>query len=139
MGSVSFSVRGTDLCPKPKIDDDPEPAPRPAAKTPPADARDFAAKEGSAALTLCQNDRVMSGAFDCYRVQRAVYNYRIAHAGEVSPEPLIKLLDKLDCSECIVDFRVKGWAQSAAQSRGLPAKAADCVAEHFLTHLHAEP
>jgi hypothetical protein len=129
--------------PTPKDDDDVEPTvvqkqPRPAAPTP-ADARDFATKEAQAALTICQNDRVMSGAFDCYRIHRTVYNYRIAHAGDAKPEPLVKLLDKLDCSECIVDFRVKGWAQSAAQSRGLPAKPADCVAERFLTTLKAEP
>jgi len=125
--------------PTPKDDDDLEPAPRPAPKTPAADARDFATKEAQAALTLCQNDRVMSGAFDCYRIHRTVYNYRIAHAGEVSPEPLVKLLDKLDCSECIIDFRVKGWAQSAAQSRGLQLNAANCVAERFLTNVKAEP
>jgi hypothetical protein len=125
--------------PTPKVDDDPESAPRPAPKTPSTDIRDFAQKEGSAALTLCQNDRIMSGAFDCYRIQRTVYNYRIAHAGDAKPEPMVNLLDKLDCSECIVDFRVKGWAQSAAQSRGLQAKPADCVAERFLTALKAEP
>jgi len=125
--------------PTPKVDDDPEPAPRPTPKAPAADARDFATKEAQAALTICENDRVMSGAFDCYRIHRTVYNYRIAHAGEVSPEPLVKLLDKLDCSECIVDFRVKGWAQSAAQSRGLQLNAANCVADRFLTNLKAEP
>ncbi len=125
--------------PTPKVDDDPEPAPRPAVKTPAADARDFATKEAQAALTLCQNDRVMSGAFDCYGVHRAVYNYRIEHAGEISPEPVVKLLDKLDCSQCIVNFRVKGWAQSAAQSRGLQLNAANCVAERFLINIKAEP
>ena len=125
--------------PTPKIDDDPEPAPRPAAKTPAADARDFATKEAQAALTICQNDRVMSGAFDCYRIHRTVYNYRIAHAGEVSPEPLVKLLDKLDCSECIIDYQVKMWAKSAAQSRGLQLNAAECVAERFVTNVKAEP
>ena len=125
--------------PTPKDDDDVEPAPRPAAKTPAANIRDFAQKEGSAALTLCQNDKIMSGAFDCYRVQRTVYNFHIAHAAEVSPEPLVKLLDKLDCSDCIIDFRVKGWAQSAAQSRGLQAGAAECVAQRFVTNLQAEP
>ncbi len=125
--------------PTPKVDDDPEPPQKQPRPAPAADARDFAQQEGSAALTLCQNDRVMSGAFDCYRIQRTVYTYRIEHASDVNPEPLVKLLDKLDCSECIVDFRVKGWAQSAAQSRGLPAKAADCVAQRFVTNLHAEP
>ena len=126
--------------PTPKPDDDPEPQQqRPAAKTPAADKRDFAAKEGSAALTLCQNDRVMSGAFDCYRMQRTVYTYRIEHAGDVSPEPLVKLLDKLDCSQCIIDYMVKMWAKSAAQSRGLQLNAADCAAERFLTNVKAEP
>ena len=125
--------------PTPKPDDDPEPPPRPVAKTPAADIRDFAGKEGSAALTLCQNDRVMSGGFDCYRVQRAVYNYRIAHAADVRPEPLVNLLDKLDCSQCIIDYLVKMWANSAAQSRGLQASAAECVAQRFVTNLQAEP
>jgi hypothetical protein len=125
--------------PTPKADDDPEPPPRPAPKTPSTDIRDFAAKEGSAALTLCQNDRVMSGAFDCYRVHRAVYNYCIEHGGDVSPEPVVKLLDKLDCSECIIDYQVKMWARSAAQSRGLQPHAADCVADRFLTNVKAEP
>jgi hypothetical protein len=126
--------------PTPKDDDDPEPQQqRPAAPTPSANIRDFAAKEGSAALTHCQNDKIMSGAFDCYRVQRAVYNYRIEHAADVRPEPLVNLLDKLDCSQCIVDYLVKMWAKSAAQSRGLQANAADCVAQHFVTNLQAEP
>jgi hypothetical protein len=127
--------------PTPKVDDDPEPQiaqkqPRPA---PAPDAREFATKEAQAALTICQNDRVMSGAFDCYRIHRTVYNYRIAHAGEVSPEPVVKLLDKLDCHECIIDYQVKMWARSAAQSRGLQPNGADCVAQRFLTNVQAKP
>jgi hypothetical protein len=31
------------------------------------------------------------------------------------------------------------WAKSAAQSRGLQPNAAVCVAERFLTNLHAKP
>ncbi|HXL80082.1 MAG TPA: hypothetical protein VN951_04325 [Pyrinomonadaceae bacterium] len=72
--------------PTPKVDDDPEPPQKQPRPAPATDARDFAAKEAQAALTICQNDRVMSGAFDCYRIHRTVYNYRIAHAGAVSPE-----------------------------------------------------
>jgi hypothetical protein len=123
----------------PKPDDDPEPPQKQPRPAPATDARDFATKEAQAALAICQNDRVMSGAFDCYRVHRAVYNYRIAHAGEVSPVPVVKLLDKLDCSECIIDYRVKMWATSAAQSRRLQPKAADCVAERFLTNVRGKP
>jgi hypothetical protein len=136
------TVKVTRAAPKPtpKADDDPEPQQkRPTAPAPPADIRTFAQKEGSAALTQCQNDKIMSGAFDCYRVQRAVYNYRIEHAADVRPEPLVNLLDKLDCSQCIIDYLVKMWAKSAAQSRGLQASPAECVAQRFVTNVQAEP
>ena len=127
-------------------DDDPEPAPqRPAAQTAPADIRQFATAEGSPALAYCQNDRVISGGFDCYCVRRQLYNYRMKHAQDdgpgVQPEPFANLFakDKLDCNECIVDFKVKMWATSYAQSQRLQPKAAECVAQSFVTKLHAKP
>ena len=137
--------------PKPTPDDDdPEPpqhrpAARPATPAPSADIRDFATKEVPVALAHCQNDFVLSGAFQCYCVQRLVYDYRIKHATEdgpgARPEPLVNLLaeDKLDCTQCIIDNQVKMWAKSQAQSRGLQPNAADCVAQRFLTNLHAKP
>lgn len=128
--------------PTPKVDDDPEPTvQRPAPRPPSADIRDFATKEVPAALASCQNDRMISGAFDCYCIQRAVYNYRMAHAGEPGqPEPLANLFakDKLDCSGCIAPF-VDMWATSHAQSQSLPRPVAECVAKRFVASLRAKP
>jgi hypothetical protein len=51
-----------------------------------------------------------------------VHTKRITHATEdgpaAQPEPLVNLLaeDKLDCSQCIVDYRVKMWAKSLARA-----------------------
>src|SRR5882672_8271337 len=136
--------------PTPKDDDDAEPQitqkqQRPATHAPSVDIRDFATKEAPVALSHCQSDRMMSGAFQCSCVQRAVYDYRIKHATEAvpgaQPEPLVRLLaeDKLDCAECIVDNQVKKWAKGEAESRGLQPTQADCVADRFLTNLHAKP
>lgn len=131
--------------PTPKTDDDPEPpiAQKQAQPAPSANIRDFATKEVPVALAYCQNDRIISGAFDCYCVQRNVYNYRIKQAEEhpgSQPEPLASLLagEKLECASCIGQW-VQMWAKSAAQSRGLVPNAADCAAQRFVTSLHAKP
>ena len=58
-------------------------------------------------MAYCQNDRMMSGAFDCYCLQREVYNYRMAHANDAgAPEPLADLFakDKLNSAGCIGQF-----------------------------------
>ena len=128
--------------PTPKPDDDPEPAAqRPAPAPPPADIRDFATKEVPQVMAYCQNDRMVSGAFDCYCIQRALYNYRMEHAKDPGPpEPFQSLIakDKLDCSGCIQQF-VLEWATSRAQSASLPLPAAQCVAKRFQTSLRAKP
>ena len=130
-------------CPTPKVDDDPEPVAvsRPAPPPPPADIRQFATKEVPEVLAYCQNDRMISGAFDCYCVQRLVYNYRMAHASEPGPpEPFASLVakDKLNCSNCIGQF-VSAWATSRAQSASLTLPVAQCVAKRFETSLRAKP
>ena len=128
--------------PTPKPDDDPEPAAQRPAPTPaPADIRDFATKEVPQVLAYCQNDRMVSGAFDCYCIQRALYNYRMEHAKDPGPpEPFASLFakDKLDCSGCIAQF-VLAWATSRAQSASLPLPVAQCVAKRFDTTLRAKP
>lgn len=126
-----------------KVDDDPEPvAPsRPPVKAPPANIRQFATAEVPAALAYCQNDRVIAGAFDCYCIQRTVYNYRMEHASEPGPpEPLSSLFakDKVNCSNCIGQF-VTAWATSHAQSQSLTRPVAECVAKRFETALRAKP
>ena len=128
--------------PTPKPDDDAEPvAQRPAPSPPPADIRQFATKEVPLVLAYCQNDRMIAGAFDCYCIQRLVYNYRMEHAKEPGPpEPFADLFakDKLDCSRCIGQFLTM-WATSQAQSRSLALPVAECVAKRFDTALRAKP
>ncbi|MGH9906683.1 MAG: hypothetical protein ACRD8U_13995, partial [Pyrinomonadaceae bacterium] len=68
--------------PTPKVDDDPEPPSRPAATPAPLQARDFATKEMPSGLAYCQNNRMMSGAFNCQCLSRQIYNYRIEHPAD---------------------------------------------------------
>ena len=141
-------VVNTPARPAPSDNDDREPLPaqqRPA-QSPSGDARQFAAKEIPVTLAYCHHDRVMAGAFDCYCVQHMVHNYRLQHENEVAPgiqpEALANLFseDKIEASQCISDYRVKMWAKSEAQSRArLKPDQADCVAQRFLSSLHAKP
>jgi hypothetical protein len=126
--------------------DDDRVRPRPAAPaSQPASlqARSVAIKEVPAAMAYCQHDKLMSGAFDCHCLQGKVYAYRLDHASDTvgpSPEPLASLFttNKLECAACIQQF-VKMWAQSQAQSQGRVGAAADCVAQKFVTLIHATP
>jgi hypothetical protein len=139
--NASLVVKRPTPRPTAKVDDDPEPpAQRPAPPPPSADIRQFATNEVPAALAYCQNDRMISGSFDCYCIQRAVYNYRIEHASQGPPEPLASLFakDKVDCSNCIGQF-VTAWATSHAQSQSLTRPVAECVANRYVTNLRAKP
>ena len=92
-------------------------------------------------MQLCNNDRIVSGAFDCSMVSRAVYNYRIAHWGaDATPEPVAELFtgDKLDCSACLKPF-ASAWAASRAPSQGFALAPAQCVGKRFVELLKAKP
>lgn len=123
-----------------KPDDDPEP-PKPGAPPPPPSAqlRDAAAKTSSEALGACQNDRLVSGAFDCYMVQRMVYNYIIAHpADATTPAAAFLANDKLDCKDCINQF-AETWASNRAMSNGYSGPKSHCVGPKFLAAIKAKP
>jgi hypothetical protein len=108
---------------------------------PSAQARDFATKEMPEVTAKCNSDRVLSGAFDCSMVARAVYNHRLANWGAGgTPVPLEQLwtTDKLDCSQCVKPFAA-AWAASRAQSQGLQLAAAQCVGERFASAIKAKP
>jgi hypothetical protein len=125
----------------PAKDDDREPPPAPAPPPPPsAEVRRFATDEGTAVLALCQNDRLIDGAFDCYSVQRAIYNYRIAHAG-APREPLQELFmgEKVDCSGCLKSGFVAMWAANRAMSNGFTQEKSQCVGKTFETSIRAHP
>ncbi len=125
----------------PAKDDDKEPAPAPAPPPPPSpDVRRFATDEGPAVLALCQNDRLIDGAFNCYAVQRAIYNYRIAHAGS-PPEPLQQLFmgEQFDCSSCLKTGFVSMWAANRAMSNGYTSEKSECVGKKFEASITAHP
>ena len=122
-----------------KPDDDPEPKAAPGPPPPPSpELREAAAKDGAEALALCQNDRMQSGALDCYAVQRTVYNYRMAHGPGL---PVAELLanDKLDCTTCFTPYNADVWATNRAQSNGFSLPKAGCVGPKFAAALKAKP
>lgn len=122
-------------------DDDKEPPPAPPPPPPPsADVRKAATDEGPAVLALCQNDRLIEGTFDCYAVQRAIYGYRIAHAGS-PPEPLQDLFmgEKVDCSGCLKTNFLSMWAANRAMSNGFSGPKSGCVGTKFEAAIKAAP
>jgi hypothetical protein len=126
--------------PTPKVDDDPEPTPpRPAtAKAPPSPSiKDFAAKEGPQVLAYCQKDPMLSKVFDCYRVQRSVYNYRMEHG---SSEALASLFtqEKVNLAGAI-DIGLNLWVKQRANAEGLSNKVSNCIEQKFNVSFYEKP
>jgi hypothetical protein len=120
----------------------PGPAAKPKAVGPPpppsAELREAATKDGAEALTLCQADRMISGALDCYAVQRTVYNYRMANGPGLAVAELLAT-DKLDCSTCFNAYNADMWATNRAQSNGFSLPKAKCVGPKFAAALKEKP
>jgi len=127
--------------PAPTPDDDPEPvAPqRPAAPTaPPSQStKDFAAQEGPQVLAYCQKDPMLSKIFDCYRVQRSVYNYRMEHG---SSEPLASLFkqEKVNLAEAI-GTGLGQWVRDRASAQGLDNRVTNCIEQKFNVSFYEKP
>jgi hypothetical protein len=117
---------------------DREPA-RPPAAAPLQDVRAFATKEAPEVLAYCQNDRALYRGLDCYKVQRVVYNYRIEHAADGTPEPLTTLLEKLDCSSCVDNVRTPAWAKQQAHGSGNQPAVSECVGQRIMAAFLAKP
>jgi hypothetical protein len=127
--------------PAPRVDEDREPPrPAPGARAAATDAVKLAAKEGPAVQKYCLQDRTLSVVFDCLRVRKAVYSYRLAHATG-TPEPLASLFtgDKLDCSECLDNYKPAAWAKRHALAQRMKAPVATCVSKEFVAKLKAKP
>ncbi len=126
---------------RPAPDEDREPPRRaPAAPAAATDAGKLAAKEGPEVQKYCLQDRTISVVLDCIKVRRAVYAYRLAHASG-TPEPLATLFtgDKLDCTECLDNYKPAAWAKRTALAKRLKPPAASCVSQHFVANLKAKP
>ncbi len=114
---------------------------RPAAPaaTPSQEARAFATKEAPETMAYCQNDRALYRGLDCQKVQRLVYNYRIEHAADGTPEPLTTLLEKLDCSSCVDNMRTPAWAKQQAHGSGNVPAVSECVGQRIMAAFLAKP
>ena len=127
--------------PTPKPDDDPEPVAqqRPAAQTaPPSPSiKDYAAKEGPQVLAYCQNDRLLSRIFDCYRVQRSVYNYRMEHG---SSEPLASLFtqEKVNLAGAI-GTGLGLWVRARATADKFDNRVTGCIEQKFNVSFYNKP
>ncbi|HEV2830177.1 MAG TPA: hypothetical protein VGW76_21435 [Pyrinomonadaceae bacterium] len=132
----------------PKVVDDVEPPPvpvqRPTPAPPPAPAsaptqstQDFATKEGPQVLAYCQNDRLLSKIFDCYRVQRSVYNYRMEHG---TSEPLASLFkqEKVNLAEAI-GTGLGQWVRDRASAQGLDNRVTNCIEQKFNVSFYEKP
>ena len=128
--------------PTPTPDDDQEPVAaqqRPAAQTPPPSPsiKDFAAQEGPQVLAYCQHDRLLSKIFDCYRVQRSVYNYRMEHG---TSEPLASLFkqEKVNLAEAI-GTGLGQWVRDRASAQGLDNRVTNCIEQKFNVSFYDKP
>lgn len=127
--------------PAPTPDDDPEPVAkqRPAAQPAPQSQsiKDFAAQEGPQVLAYCQKDPMLSKIFDCYRVQRSVYNYRMEHG---SSEPLASLFkqEKVNLAEAI-GTGLGQWVRDRATAQGLDNRVTNCIEQKFNVSFYEKP
>jgi hypothetical protein len=126
--------------PAPTPDNDPEPIAqqRPAQAVPPSQSiKDFAAQEGPQVLAYCQKDPMLSKIFDCYRVQRSVYNYRMEHG---SSEPLASLLkqEKVNLAEAI-GTGLGQWVRDRATAQGLDNRVTNCIEQKFNVSFYEKP
>jgi hypothetical protein len=126
-----------------KVVEDVEPPPVPAPKPTPAStaallqARDFATKEGPQVLAYCQKDPMLSKIFDCYRVQRSVYNYRMEHGTGDSLASLFKD-EKVNLAEAI-GTGLGEWVRARATAEKFDNRATNCIEQKFNVSFYNKP
>jgi len=145
-GWPTAAPAATTQVPNDRYQDNDQPAQRPTGgqPAPSAQVRDIASKEVSPALTFCQHDRAMSQGYDCGCLQVKIYDYRVAHPAETlkGTPTLASFFDgkQFECDKCINVNKAKYFARDQAKIAGLRTPAAqDCVAEKFVSLLHASP
>jgi len=126
--------------PTPRPDDDPEPvAQKPAAPAaPPSQSiNDFATQEGPQVLAYCQKDPMLKKIFDCYRVQRSVYNYRMEHGSSDSLTTIFKQ-EKVNLAEAI-GTGLGQWVRDRATAQGLDNRVTNCIEQKFNVSFYEKP
>ena len=135
---------GTPMPKRPlKVVDDVEPPEPPATKPPPPSAsallesRDFATKEGPQVLAYCQKDPMLSKIFDCYRVQRSVYNYRMEHGTSDSLASLFTD-EKVNLAEAIgTGWGL--WVRERATADKFDNRVTNCIEQKFNVSFYDKP
>lgn len=126
--------------PAPTPDDDAEPVAqqRPAAPAPPSQSsKDAAVKELPLVLEYCQKDPMLSKIFDCYRVQRSVYNYRMKHGNS---EPLASLFtqEKVNLADAI-GTGLNLWVRSRTTAQGISNIMSNCIEQKVAVSFRDKP
>ena len=88
-------------------------------------------------MAYCQNDRMLSKIFDCYRVQRSVYNYRMEHGASDSLASLFKE-EKVNLAEAI-GTGLGQWVRDRATAQGLDNKITNCIEQKFNVSFYDKP
>ena len=120
-------------------DDDPEPAPRPAAPKPTNQSRDAAVKELPESKAFCSKDQMLSIVFNCDNFARSVYNYRTEHPLDTSTLASLIAADKVYLADAIDNTHVDNWVNNRGQAQKLDQKVINCVTQNVIVTLYKKP
>jgi hypothetical protein len=120
-------------------DDDPEPAPRPAAPKPTNQSRDAAVKELPESKAFCSKDPMLSIVFNCDNFARSVYNYRTGHPTDTSTLASLIAADKVYLADAIDNTHVDNWVNNRGQAQKLDQKVINCVSQNVIVTLQKKP
>jgi len=120
-------------------DDDPEPAPRPAAPKPTSQSRDAAVKELPESKAFCGKDPMLSIVFNCDNFARSVYNYRTEHPTDTSTLANLIAADKVYLADAIDNTRFDNWVNKRGLAQKLDQKVINCVTQNVIVTLYKKP
>ena len=88
-------------------------------------------------LDYCQKDEMLSKIFDCGRVQRSVYNYRMEHG---MSEPLASLFkqEKVNLAGAI-GIGLNLWVKQRANAQGLSNRVSGCIEQKVNVSFYEKP
>jgi hypothetical protein len=125
--------------PAPPRDNDPEPAPRPAAPKPTNQSRDAAVKELPESKAFCSKDPMLSVVFNCDNFARSVYNYRTEHPTDTSTLASLIAADKVYLADAIDNTHVSIWVDKRGADQKLDTKVVNCVEQKVIVTLQKKP
>lgn len=88
-------------------------------------------------MAYCQKDPMLSKIFDCYRVQRSVYNYRMEHGTGDSLASLFKE-EKVNLAEAI-GTGLGEWVRARATADKFENRVTNCIEQKFNVSFYDKP